>query len=758
MKATKNYWRRIVLLSLFMMVIQAEAQISIIPKPSSVRVNSGEFVMNAETRILYANQDGYEEEAKTLQQTLARATGFTLPVSVITTQLSCTNCIQLVNNLPGCDTLGNEGYYLNTDPSGVVICAPTTAGIFYGTQSLRQLLPREIEDSTVQKGIVWRIPSVHIIDKPAFVWRGMLLDCCRHFMSKKFVMRYIDLLAYYKMNRFHWHLTEDQGWRIEIKKYPKLTQIGSWRKEADGTVYGGYYTQDEIREVVAYAAKRHVMVIPEIEMPGHSLAALASYPNLGCTGGPYKVERRWGVFKDIYCAGNDSTFAFLQNVLNEVISLFPSSYIHIGGDEAPHYRWETCKKCLDRMKKNGLKDGAELQSYFITRIGKYLNSKGKQIIGWDEIMDGGLAPGATVQSWRGLEGALQAASAGHDAIVSPTSHAYFDAPIGSLTIDKVYDFDPVPEGLDPAKRKHILGGECNMWTEHAPQEMIDNKMFPRLLAMTEVLWSYPQQRDRVEFLERVSKAYPRLDLMGVKYGNERQPVTFSSGFNEIDRTFLVSMTPGQKDNQIVYTTDGSDPTLKSSVYTAPFVLKGSGTVKARLCRGYGLDPEIFSRTFVMHTGVGLPITLTEPYSKTYTGGGPNALVDGVRASSSYKDGLWQGYQKIDMEATIALGDLRKISKVTVGFLQNIPSWIFLPEFVELSVSDNGKDFKAISQQSKIDQSLDDVARIQDYVFANLGDIQARYIRIRAKNIGYCPDWHDGAGGEAWIFCDEIIIE
>lgn len=758
MKLLTNKTILLFLLLCFLWSPAAMAQINLIPLPGSIKIGSGTFTLNKETHIFYANQQGYEEEAIYLQQLLSRATGFSLTVALWDGKNNITNCIILQNALPGTDTLGVEGYYLNITSNNIMICAPEAAGIFYGVQSLRQLLPAQIEDSIVRSNVLWQVPAVSIIDKPAFPWRGMLLDCCRHFMTKDFILRYIDLLAYYKMNRLHWHLTEDQGWRIEIKKYPKLTETGAWRKEADGSTYGGFYTQQDIRDVVAYAASRHIMVVPEIEMPGHSLAALASYPSLGCTGGPYKVERRWGVFKDIYCAGNDSTFAFLQNVLKEVITLFPSSYIHIGGDEAPHFRWDNCKRCQDRMKKNGLKSSAELQSYFIKRIETFLNSKNRQIIGWDEIMEGGLAPGATVQSWRGFEGALHAAQSGHDAIVSPTSHAYFDAPIGSLTLEKVYEFDPIPEGLANEFRKHILGGECNMWTEHAPQELIDNRMFPRMLAMAEVLWSYPTYRDKDAFLKRVRAAYPRLDLLGVKYGNERQGVSFSNGYNESENAFLVSLIPGQKDNQIVYTTDGTEPTLKSTLYQGPFLLRSSCVVNARLSRSYGLDPEIFSRTFIKHSGIGLNVQYTEMYSNSYTGGGPNGLLDGVKGSTSYKDGLWQGFHHIDMDVVIWLGEKRPINKITVGFLQNIPSWIFFPEYVELSVSENGKDFVPVSQISKVDLPQDDVARIQDFVFSNFDKLETRYIRIKAKNIGYCPDWHDGAGSEAWVFVDEIVIE
>jgi hexosaminidase len=367
----------------------------------------------------------------------------------------------------------------------------------------------------------------------------MHLDVGRHFFDKEFVKRYIDLIALHKMNTFHIHLTDDQGWRIEIKKYPRLTEIGSKRKESpmignrkkgDGTPYRGFFTQDDIREIVEYARKRYITVVPELEMPGHSLGALAAYPELSCTGGPHEVMTRWGVFEDVYCAGNDKVFEFMEDVLTEVIELFPGEYIHIGGDECPKARWEKCPKCQARIKKEGLKDEHELQSYFVKRIEKFLNSKGRRLIGWDEILEGGLAPNASVMSWRGTEGGIAAARSGHDVVMSPTTHCYFDyyqsknrkqepeAIGGFLPLDIVYSFEPVPAELAPEQRKHVIGAQGNVWTEyiHTPSD-VEYMALPRMCALAEVVWTPAELKDWDDFRDRLDRFAERLDAMGVNY-------------------------------------------------------------------------------------------------------------------------------------------------------------------------------------------------------------------------------------------------
>ncbi len=497
--------------------ITADApKISVIPRPMEMKLADGCFTLKPTTAI-YTDGDSDEicDIADYLADHLRPATGLSLVVLENSRAKSLTDSILLTTK--GADnSLGEEGYELVVEKNNIILRAPQPAGLFRGVQTIRQLLPPQIESTKKITGICWNIPCLHIKDKPRFQWRGFLLDCCRHFMSKDFVKRYIDLLAYHKMNRFHWHLTEDQGWRIEIKKYPELTQISAWRGEGKNR-YGGYYTQKDIKDIVEYAKSRYIMVIPEIELPGHSVGILAAYPHLSCTGGPFKVRTTWGISEDVYCAGNDKVFEFLQDVLSEVIELFPAPYIHIGGDECPKARWEKCPRCQARIKAEGLKDEHELQSYFIKRIEKFLLSKNRRLIGWDEILEGGLAPQATVQSWRGMEGAIAAATSGHDTIVSPTSHCYLDYSHKRISLEKIYSFEPIPEGLTGEQQRHILGGEGNMWTEYAPQEMVDFRVWPRLTGLAEVLWSPKNQRDWQDFSKRMKVHYKRFDVLGVNY-------------------------------------------------------------------------------------------------------------------------------------------------------------------------------------------------------------------------------------------------
>jgi hexosaminidase len=423
-----------------------------------------------------------------------------------------------------------EGYTLTTAKSGIIIRGNSARGVFNGIQTLLQLLPPEVFGSAglaSNKGIM--IPQVDIQDEPRYAWRGMHLDVGRHLYSVEFIKKYIDMLAMHKMNVFHWHLTEDQGWRIEIKKYPKLTEIGSIRKNSDGTTYGGFYTQDQIKEVVAYAASRFIEVMPEIEMPGHSVAALAAYPELSCTGGPFEVRSAWGVSDDVYCAGKEATFEFVQDVLTEVIALFPFKYVHIGGDECPKDRWAKCPDCRKRMKAEGLKDEMQLQSYFIRRIEKFLMANNRNLVGWDEILEGGLAPEATVMSWRGEAGGIDAARQGHDVIMSPDSYCYFNyyqgdpklepkAWGGFLTIEKVYSYEPTPEELTVEEAKHVLGAQANVWTEYIPTEkQVEYMALPRMSALAEVVWTPKALRDYEKFSHRMERQYKRFDAMKLNY-------------------------------------------------------------------------------------------------------------------------------------------------------------------------------------------------------------------------------------------------
>ncbi len=512
------------------------ARYSLVPRPNHLQARAGDFVLNSKTSLSISSKiTDIDLVVDFLRERFGPPTGFAFP----RVEQADTNTIAFIHDP---EIKGADGaYVLDVTPHRIEIRSSNARGLFYGVQTLRQLLPPAIESRDSVEGIVWTVPCVHIEDAPRFSYRGMHLDVGRHFFPVSFVKKYIDLIALQKMNYFHWHLTEDQGWRIEIKRYPKLTQVGAFHKQTlvgsarkkpyiyDGEPYGGFYTQDQIREVVDYARKRFVTIVPEIEMPGHSSAALAAYPELGCTGGPYQVAERWGIFKDIYCAGKEETFTFLENVLSEVVELFPGRYIHIGGDEAPKDRWKTCPLCQKRIKDEGLKDEHELQSYFIHRIEKFLLTKNRNIIGWDEILEGGLAPRATVMSWRGIKGGIAAAKQKHEVIMTPTSNCYFDyyqadprtQPLaigGFLTLKMVYNYEPVPEELSAEEAKYILGTQGNVWTEYMLNEKyVEYMAFPRSSALAEVAWTQSANKDWSEFLSRLQGFQEHLGALNVNY-------------------------------------------------------------------------------------------------------------------------------------------------------------------------------------------------------------------------------------------------
>ena len=638
----------------------------------------------------------------------------------------------------------SEYYDLEVNKNFILIKGSDREGLIHGIYSLIQLLPKSsgFDDS--------KLACVKIKDYPEFKWRGLLLDCCRHFMSIDFVKRYIDLLAYHKMNVLHWHLTEDQGWRVEIEKYPKLTEIGAWRTEKDGSVYGGFYTKEQIKEVVDYAYQRGVNIVPEIELPGHSVAALTAYPEYSCTGGPFEVETDWGVFKDIYCAGNDSTFVFLENVLDEIIELFPSKYIHIGGDEAPKYRWENCSKCKKRIKDENLQNTHELQSYFIQKIEHYISSKGKKLIGWDEILEGGLAQGATVQSWRGFDGASEAAKAGNDAIVSPTSHAYFDYDLDAIDLEKVYDFDPIPTDVPSDKVKHIIGGECNMWSERAPQNTIDSKVFPRLLAMSEVLWAAPEYKNYNNFYDRVQTHYKRLDNLGVDYGLETIPVHFNSDYT--DGVFNITLNKGTKDLNLFYQVNDGD----LNQYNSTFSLSGTSHIKASAIKNDKPYGEPFEIELYQHKGLDAKVTGLNEYYEGYSGGGDHCIADGLRGSSNFRDGRWQGYSGTDFEATMSFNTIQQIDSVICSFYQYNLSWIFMPEKIIVYTSIDGDNY--YNRASFEPQTSDRVEGqfFEEFVLT-FPEVEAKHVKIKALNYGVCPDWHPAAGSKSWLFVDEVRL-
>ena len=580
--------------------------ITIIPRPESVFVSRNKLLINKQTRIIYEDPNpALRLMGEQLAAFISSKSDFRPEVMPYSLAESLENDIFLAINLND-STFGDEGYRIhNTNGQLLSIQANESHGVFYGIQSLYQLFPVAFFEAK-EKQSEWEITMVNINDKARFAYRGMHLDVSRHFFPVEFIKQYIDLLAMYKYNNFHWHLTDDQGWRIEIKAYPKLTEIGGWRNETkvghqweepkqfDGKRYGGFYTQDEVREIVDYAASKYITVIPEIEMPGHAMAALAAYPELGCTGGPYAVQGEWGVFDDIFCS-RESTFIFLENVLTEVIEMFPGKYIHIGGDEAPKTRWKACPDCQKRIREEKLEDEAQLQSYFITRMAKFLEKYDRQIIGWDEILEGGLAPGATVMSWRGTEGGIAAAQMGHDVIMTPGSHCYFDhyqgnpstepLAIGGFTpLSKVYDFEPIPEELNAKEANHILGAQANLWTEYiTDNDGVTYMILPRMAALSEVLWSPANKRDWENFYDRLPAHFVRYEDLGLKYSRSVDQVKTNIVVSEVSDTVIELITEVPQ-AQIFYTLDGSVPDQNSSVYTEKLKLSKADQLKVQLYR------------------------------------------------------------------------------------------------------------------------------------------------------------------------------
>ncbi|MDH7512184.1 MAG: family 20 glycosylhydrolase [Clostridiales bacterium] len=569
----------------------SEPVVPIIPKPEKLERRPGVFELGPHTIIVVDSKDGAVlAVAEELAARIRGATGFSVELGEAA-EKKTKNAIWL-RTTGSLSRLGQEGYLLSVTKNQVTIEAPAPAGVFYGVQSFYQLLPAAIESAEPASGIHWRVPCVRVEDKPRFRWRGVHLDVCRHFFPPECVKKYLDVLAKYKINTFHWHLTEDQGWRIEIKKYPKLTEIGAWRRETmdDGQPHGGFYTQEEVREIVDHARKRFITIVPEIEMPGHSQAALAAYPELSCSGGPFKVGTEWGVIYDVYCAGNEKTFEFLEDVLTEVIELFPGEFIHIGGDEVPKLRWQNCVKCQARIKAEGLPGEEALQSYFIHRVEKFLNANGKRLIGWDEILEGGLAPNATVMSWRGVAGGIEAAKSGHDVVMSPYSHCYFDfyqgehdepRAIGGFTpIDKVYSYEPVPAELTAAEARHVLGAQANVWTEYMPSfQQVEYMLLPRLLALSEVVWTKKETRNFQDFSQRIIPHYDRLAAMETNF---RLPPPAGVGGQKVAfMPVVIKIDPPYPGAIVRYTLDGPDPTPESPLYNQPLEISKSSILKAR---------------------------------------------------------------------------------------------------------------------------------------------------------------------------------
>lgn len=764
--------RRLIVVLLFTICtfsLVAKQIVPIIPQPVSVQVKKGSFIIDGKTAIQF---DKTQQELKQAADFFANAVAHISSYQLVTNQPKAKTIVLNLQELP---TIGTEGYQLDVTPEKINLRANTKAGIIYGMQSLLQLLPAIRTNATLE------IPCLSITDYPRFKWRGMHLDVSRHFFGPEVVKEYIDLMASYKLNTFHWHLVDDQGWRIEIKKYPKLTDVGAWRvdqnqlvwsdrpqaKEGEKPTYGGYYTQEQIKEIVRYAAERNVTIVPEIEMPGHVASAIAAYPQLSCTQKP-QLPLTGGVYTNMssnYCAGNDEVFRFLEDVLTEVIDMFPSAYIHIGGDEVNKDPWKACERCQARIKKEKLKDENELQSYFIERMEKFLISKGRKMIGWDEILEGGLAPEATVMSWRGEAGGIEAAKMGHDVVMTPGSPCYFDhyqagpegepmAIGGFNTLKKVYDYEPIPDELNAEQTNYVLGAQANVWTEYITiTEYLEYMVLPRMLALAEVVWTPAAQKDWNSFNQRLQNQFRAFEQKGLHYcpGNYTvhiKPTSTNGKLNAVLSTEILNA-------EIHYTLDGSEPNAASPNYIGPIEISSSTMLKASIVvndQVKGFKPA--EQKFVMHQAIGCGVEYSNPVSRYYQADGPNSLTDGVRGTGTVGK-FWHGFSGKDLVATIDLGESKTISSITLGCLQKYRDWIFMPQLVSFEGSDDGKTFKTLATVNNPVKRSEEVAQ---YDFkGEFSPQKVRFVRVSAQNT-LCPEGHPGAGKAAWIFADEIIVE
>ncbi|MBM3431944.1 MAG: beta-N-acetylhexosaminidase [Bacteroidetes bacterium] len=756
--------------------------LNLIPYPSQVYVQEGKLAMPKKIRLQISlpKADSSFIIPYLLQQ-LRQQYGVQLANA---TEPATNVVVGLIGPQP--NTPGDYFYRLLVNAQGIQLQGNSPQLVFNGIQTLLQLVEKKANNT-------YQFPFVGIGDKPRFAYRGMHLDVGRHFFPVAFIKQYIDWLAYHKINTFHWHLTEDQGWRIEIKKYPELTRVGAWR---NGTIvgrypgtsntnqyYGGFYTQEEIKEVVKYAGARYIEVIPEIEMPGHSSAAIAAYPQLSCfpklptplpesplsersreemKNGRIKiVQETWGVFDDVLCAGNDSTFVFLQDVIDEVIALFPSTYFHIGGDECPKTHWKKCPRCQQRRVEFQLRDEHELQSYFVQRIEKYLNSKGKIMIGWDEILEGGLAPNAVVMSWRGEHGGIEAAKQKHNVIMTPGSPLYFDNGqrenedsvfIGGFNpIEKVYAYDPLSKELTADQQKFILGAQANVWTEYMSNpKKIEYMIFPRIAALSEILWTPKRYQDWNFFEKRLMPQLKRYEAMNIDY---------CPGLFDLRSTII----PAPDQNGVLWKLESksTEPIyINYNNWDTIWPYKGPQPItfntRASASSYVGGLNMVVRETFHFNKATGKNITLTVPPAKQYNGDGAFTLVNGIQNEKGMaRSREFLGFSGTDCIATIDLGSLQSIQKTTIHTFEQKASWIHPPSGINLEISDNGTDFRAIEVAPE--STTDERKRI-DKLILRFSSTNARYLRVSIKNAGVIPARNAGAGNKAWLFVDEIEVE
>ena len=749
------------------------ADFNIIPRPQQVNVSyDAPFTLSAKTVIsLGTNSHNMKRNANMLASYIEQATGIRPAVG------KGKNGATIVLTID--KTIANaEGYKLDADAKQIRIAGASAAGVFYGIQTLRKSLP--LVNGKASKV---SIPAVHIADAPRFAYRGTHLDVSRHFVTADSVRQFIDMLALHNINRFHWHLTDDQGWRIEIKKYPLLTQIGSKRAQTvighnsgkyDGKPYSGFYTQKQIRDIVKYAADRYITIVPEIDLPGHMQAALAAYPDMGCTGGPYEVWQKWGVSDNVLCAGNDKTLTFIDNVLKEITQLFPSKYIHVGGDECPKTQWQKCPKCQARIKALNLeaKDGhsaeERLQSYIITHASNYLKSLGRNTIGWDEILEGGLAEGATVMSWRGESGGIAAAKQHHDVVMTPNSYLYFDyyqsldkanEPLaigGYLPLETVYSYEPMPKELTADEARHIIGVQANIWTEYMPTfKQMQYMALPRLAALSEVQWSQPALKDYNSFTNRLTEFTHLYDRLGYNYAKHLYNVAIHVDSDNKWREILIHMTTAGN-AEIRYTLDGTEPTVNSTLYTGAIVLQKSAKIRAAAFRD-GKRSSVTSQDISFNKATACPVELLQPTHKNYTYKGGATLTDGLLGDKGFGTGRWLGFSGNDLEAVIDLKQNTDVSSVSLNTCVDKGSWIFDVRNIEVSVSADGKSFTKVASKSlpALEEQTPDNIYTYELTFPQT---TTRYVKVTATSEHNIPEWHGGKGKPAFLFVDEISIK
>lgn len=744
----------------------------IIPKPLDVNSKGdASFLLKDGVAVIYPeNNQKMQDNAEFLVDYVEKQTGVKLTSHA---GMPVDGAICLTLDLSDDNA---EAYKLIVNDKRVCISGASEAGVFYGIQTLRKSLP-------VAQDINVNLSAVEIYDKPRFAYRGAMLDVARHFYTVDEVKTFIDMLALHNINRFHWHLTDDQGWRIEIKKYPKLMSVASERKETvvgrwysgiyDGKPYGGYYTQDELRDVIDYAAKRHITIIPEVDLPGHMQAALTAYPELGCTGGPYEVRTIWGVSQDVLCVGNDFTLQFVKDVLSEVADIFPSEYIHIGGDECPKVRWEKCPKCQERIKSLGLKSDAKhtkeqrLQSYMIQEAAKYLKEKGKRIIGWTEILEGGLVPDATLMSWIGESGGIEAAHQHHDVIMTPNTYLYFDyyqskkvedEPLaigGYLPIEKTYNYEPMPKELTEEEQQYIKGVQANLWTEYIPVfSQVQYMVLPRLGAAAEVQWTDPSKKDYKDFLRRVPHLVAVYDCYGWNYATHVYDVNVDMKADTVNHVLNVQLST-MADDPIYYTLDGQDPTEKSLKYTKPFTIDQSVVLKTM-----AVHPDRTSKisvdTIRFNKATLKPVVLLQPNESRFSPDGPVVLVDGRNGNHSFDTGAWLAVAGNDLETVINMQAETILSSASVHVYVRKDAWLFDARGFSVSVSSDNKNYKEVaSQEYKQMQESDSDGIIEHEL--SFDPCKATYVKIKVISEKSMPDWHWDAGKAPFLLVDEIIL-